>query len=160
MKRMLCAMMCMILLMTAGCAAKTDELTALGIDRGDFTAVSETDTHGGFHGDGMGCLVLDCSGNRDKAMAVVSDWKELPLSENLSLIVYGGERDGVSYAYNLAEQWGLPQIKNGWYRFIDRHSRSTDNGDDSQLLDRASMNFTLAVYDGDTDLLYVCELDT
>ncbi len=161
MKRILCAMMCAALLAAAGCAAKPDRLkTQLGIDRSDFTVVSETDTHGGFHGDGMSCLVLNCSGNREKAMAAVSGWKPLPLSENLSLIVYGGERDGVSYEYNLAEQWGMPKIENGWYRFIDRDSESTDSGDDTQLFNRASMNFTLAVYDGDTDLLYVCDFDT
>ena len=46
---------------------------------------------------------------------------------------------------------------NGFYRLIDRHS---DAGDGQNLLERASLNVTLAVYDADSDTLYFCEMDT
>ena len=49
----------------------------------------------------------------------------------------------------------LPEIQNGYYRLIDRHS-DTDTG----ILDRYSFNFTLGVYDSDTNTLYCCEVDT
>ena len=42
-------------------------------------------------------------------------------------------------------------------RLIDRHS---DAGDGQNLLERASLNVTLAVYDADSDTLYFCEMDT
>lgn len=48
----------------------------------------------------------------------------------------------------------LPGIANGFYRLIDRHS---DAGDGQNLLERASLNVTLAVYDADSDTLYFCE---
>ena len=48
-------------------------------------------------------------------------------------------------------------IANGFYRLIDRHS---DAGDGQNLLERASLNVTLAVYDADSDTLYFCEMDT
>lgn len=51
----------------------------------------------------------------------------------------------------------LPGIANGFYRLIDRHS---DAGDGQNLLERASLNVTLAVYDADSDTLYFCEMDT
>ena len=43
---------------------------------------------------------------------------------------------------------------------MDRSSESTDNTDDSMLLSRYSFNFTIAIYDTDTDILYYFEYDT
>ena len=125
-----------------------------------FTVVEEKDTHGGFHGDGSYYLVLDCSDKREEATELIRDWTPLPLSENLQLMMYGGEKDGVNYGYNLAEEAHWPIINNGVYKFIDRQIRAGDKSDDSYLLDRYSFNFSVAVYDLDTDTLYYFEYDT
>ena len=126
----------------------------------DYTVMEENDSHGGFHGDGSYYLILDCSQNAEKARNTVDGWEELPLSENLYIIMFGGEKDGINYGHHLAEEAHLPMIENGVYKFVDRHSESTDESDDSQLLDRSSYNFSLAVYDLDTDTLYYFEYDT
>lgn len=138
----------------------TVEELFFGFSKDDFTVVDEADTHGGFHGDGSYYLILDCSENREKALENVKGWKELPLSKNLNIIMYGGEKDGMTYGYNLAEEAKIPEIKNGYYYFFDRHSESTDASDDTNLLARASFNFTLAIYDSDTDRMYYFEFDT
>lgn len=104
--------------------------------------------------------ILDCSGNKEKALENLSNWTQLPLSENLNLIMYGGERDGISYGYNLAEKAKIPAVENGYYYFYDRHSKSTDSSDDSELFSRASFNFSIAVYDSDTDKMYYFDFDT
>ena len=44
--------------------------------------------------------------------------------------------------------------------FEDRHSEANDAYDDSGLFSRASYNFSLAVYDRDTNRLYYFEFDT
>ena len=49
----------------------------------------------------------------------------------------------------------LPEIQNGYYRLIDRQE---EKGTD--ILERASFNFTLGIYDMDTKTLYFCEVDT
>lgn len=54
----------------------------------------------------------------------------------------------------------VPKIENGYYCFVDRHSQSKDKKDDSPLLNRYSINCSLAIYDTDTNLLYYLELDT
>ena len=126
----------------------------------NFTVVEELDTHGGFIGDGSYYLILDCSENKAKAMNLTENWNELPLTENLGLIMYGGEKDGVSYGYNLAEDAHMPIIENGYYIFRDRHSESVDNEDDSQLFDRNSYNFSIALYDCNTDRMYYFVYDT
>lgn len=123
-----------------------------GFSKRDFTVIEEADTHGGFHGDGSYYLILDCSENREKALNNINDWNELPLSENLNSIMYEG---------GLAEEVNIPKkVENGYYRFYDRHSESADSSDDSELFDRASFNFSLAVYDSDTDMMYYFEYDT
>lgn len=131
-----------------------------GFIQSDFIIISENDTHGGFLGDGDYYFTLDCSENKEKAIEKLEQWNSLPLPENLQLIMYGGTRDGRSYGYLWAEEAGIPQITNGFYSFYDRHSEATDPYDDSELLDRHSFNFSIALYDCDTDRMYYLECDT
>ena len=94
-------------------------------------------------------------------MELIEDWKQLPLTENLQIIMYGGEKDGISYAPKLPEEAHWPIISNGVYKFVDRYSEFVaDRSDDANLFDRHSYNFSVAVYDFDTDKLYYFEFDT
>ena len=55
----------------------------------------------------------------------------------------------------------VPQdLTDGWYYFLDRHSEAEDPEDDSGLFGRGSYNFTLAIYDKESGVLYCYELDT
>lgn len=132
----------------------------LGFEIGNFIIVKEEDTHGGWLGDGDYHLVLDCSKNPGEARNIVKDWKPLPLSENLDIIMYGGVRDNVVYRFQSAERAQWPRISNGVYLFMDRHDEAIDPADDTNLLNRYSYNFTVAMYDLDNDRLYYFELDT
>ena len=125
-----------------------------------FTVVDEKDIHGGFHGDGSYYLILDCSEKTEQAKGLIKEWNPLPLTENLQLIMYGGVKNGVSYGYNLAEEAHWPIINNGVYKFVDRHSKAVDKSDDTNLFNRYSYNFSVAVYDLDTNTLYYFEFDT
>lgn len=131
-----------------------------GFAKKDFSVVEELDTHGGFHGDGSYYLILDCANNKEEVLKIVKDWKKLPLSENLNLIMYGGEKDGVTYGYELAEEAHIPKIENGYYIFKDRSSESIDTTNDSELFDRCSFNFSIAIYDCDAEKMYYFEFDT
>lgn len=155
MKRFALLLLALLLLPVCGCGEKT----VMGFVPDHFTVVEESDSHGGWMGDGLYYLVLDCTENRDEALENVSGWKPLPLSENLRLMVYGGEKDGVRYGY-LEKDVHFPQTEEGWYCFVDRHSESTDSSDDTNLLSRFSFNFSLAVYDAAADRLYYLEFDT
>lgn len=147
-----------IILSFCSCNLQSDDY--FGFSKQDFTVVEEEDTHSGFHGDGDYYLILDCSNNEETALEIVDGWKRLPLSENLELIMYGGEKDGVIYEYNLCEKAHLPLIKNGYYWFNDRNSEGKDLTDDSELFSRGSFNFSLALYDCDTSTFYYFEFDT
>ena len=131
-----------------------------GFNTSVFTVVEENDTHGGLHGDGSYYLILDCVEHSDQAAELVIDWTPLPLAEDLQLIMYGGDKDGAIYAYNLAEKAHWPTITNGVYKFLDQHSEAVDPSDATDLFSRSSFNFSIAVYDFDTNTLYYFEFDT
>ena len=131
-----------------------------GFTKKDFSVIEELDTHGGFPVDGSHYLILDCSDNKQKALEIIKDWNKLPLSENLNLVMYGGEKDGVIYGYELAKEAHIPKIENGYYIFVDSQAKGKDNGDDSELFNRYSLNFEIAIYDCDTDRMYYFEFDT
>ncbi len=122
--------------------------------------VEELDTHDGFPVDGSHYLILDCSNNKAKALEIVKDWNKLPLSKNLNYIMYGEVKDGLTYGYELAKEAHIPKIENGYYIFKDEHRESKDSTDDTDLLDRHSYNFLIAIYDCDTHKMYYFEFDT
>ena len=152
MKKLTLYVLCLALLLGMVISGDTyvEELKEL------FIIVEEEDTHGGFHGDGTYFLALDCSQNKEVAIQMVNSWNAFPLSENMQTILYGSE----NRSSLLAEETNIPEITNGYYYFCDRHSESTDASDDTELFHRASYNFTLMIYDSDTDRLYYVEFDT
>lgn len=157
-----------ICLMTA-CAVPIDEREvlseALGADISSGEIQTYTDSHGGFHGDGETYAEVVFSDD-DFLNAIENDaqWCALPLTQNLSAIVYGGmTSNGTTWAPSITndeDELLVPTISNGYYFFKDRHYESEDAKDDSSLFDRYSMNFTIAIYDSDTKILYFYKLDT
>lgn len=93
---------------------------------------------------------------------IKSEWKELPLTENLTALIYGLEDEASSIGPYITNdnQPLFPQIENGYYYFYDRNSKSTDNFDDTEILNRNSFNVTIAIFDMDTNKLHYCEFDT
>ena len=152
----------------AGCQSnETDDTLEeisrmLGIDANSGEIVTGTDTHGGFHGDGTAFFEIKLS-DTDATKEIEENWKEMPLTDNLTALVYGLETEAGSVGPMLHggnNSPFIPEVANGYYWFADRHSQSTDLQDDSEVLSRYSFNFTLAVYDTDTQTLYYMELDT
>lgn len=123
----------------------------------DFVVIEELNTHGGFLRDGAYYLTLDCSENQEKVTELIKDWKPLPLTENLNKALYEKH-------YGVFEEKSLPKIENGFYKFIDRHSKVSNEGieasDDSNIFNRYSYNYTIAIYDLDTQTMYYFEFDT
>ena len=87
--------------------------------------------------------------------------REYPTTtEEQAILKHLGEKDGVTYGYKLLEEAHIPKIKNGYFMFEDRHYKSKDSKDDTELFDRYSFNFSIAIYDCDTDIMYYFEYDT
>ena len=156
-----------VLLVITGCflvsggnkyAREVDALCGLKIS--GCETIRENDTHGGFHGDGLLVVEFDCTQDKEDIEAQLTDWHRYPMSPNLNLLMYGGEKDGVVYGYELGNLAGIPMINNGVYKFIDRHPEATDSSDDTNVLSRGSFNFSLLIYDYSASRLYFVEYDT
>ena len=124
------------------------------------TMIENVDTHGGFHGDGQSLAVWKFDDNSALEQILKDpDWKDL------EALLYGVVYDtGLSITeigpcVDFSEEQ-LPQIQNGYYYFVDRQAESEIQHSDAQIMERASLNFSIALYDVDTDTLYYIEVDT
>lgn len=166
MKKSLFVIFLLVISILAGCGIEDEEhigLKELGIDKSKGSLSHSIDTHGSL-GDGSTYIEIEFKGkNADTVEDELKSnkyWKPLPLSLCLNAAVYGNENmsslvtsfdDGIP---------AIPDISNGYYYFKDRHSESTDSTDDSELFNRYSFNFDILLYDTDTHILYIYQLDT
>ncbi len=169
MKRLFCIILSICLLLMSGCSKSgsiTDDISmAIGIDLSDAEYATRIDTHGGFHGDGSTIVSMPVSS--ESVLEQIQNnpqWHSLPFTENLTAVVYGITDENSSIGPYITvddtRNPAVPEITNGYYFFLDRHSQSTDPHDDTNVLSRASFNLLIAIYDCDTDILYYLELDT
>lgn len=116
------------------------------------------DTHGGFHGDGSTIAVIRLPANRAadflESISNRPNWHPLPITPTLSQ----------AFAMSFFDENGipldLPTPESGWYYFYDRHSKSTDPADDTDLFSRGSYNYDLAIYDAVEKTVWFFALDT
>ncbi len=136
-----------------------------GLDVSSGKIIYYKETHGGFHGDGDLYSEIKFTDNVvSEKIKQSNDWFKMPLTHNLNVVIYGGEVKG---EFGRTETWEsfidekkIPQITNGYYYFEDRHSDSTNKKDDTDIFKRYSCNFTVAIYDLDTHILYFYAIDT
>ena len=125
----------------------------------DCKIEEDKDTHGGFLGDGEYFAKIICTNKQESE--IKSKWNELPLSpelqEAMNIIRYDGNGGN-----NVYDKYNIPNIEDGYYCFVDRHSEAVlkDNKNDEDLNKRSSYNFTVGIYDSENKILYYYELDT
>lgn len=122
------------------------------------------DTHGGFHGDGATLAKVEFDSNdAENILAQIKDndnWEGLPLSKNIEIRMYGGKKDSVVYNSDLAERLDMPKVDNGYWMFIDRFDGENRINDDRLLFDRYAANYTIGIYDAESNTLYYCKYDS
>ncbi|MEG1988886.1 MAG: hypothetical protein RR035_06820 [Oscillibacter sp.] len=156
----------LLLVLTTACG-KTGQIQdisrVLGVDVSAGTLVTSADSHGGFHGDGR-CFVelsFDAASTLDEALSIDRGWHPLPFTEPLHTVVYGDETPAATRGSLVTDGDGaplFPTADQGYFFFLDRHSQAGKT--DTALLNRASYNFTIALYDSGSQTLYYYELDT
>lgn len=160
MKKAICIFLALFLALgLASCSSLSKQERRIGkgmgveLDLSGCRIEQETDTHGGFLGDGEYLLVIDCGGKEDKLLAQTRDWSALPLSKNLQEVMH---------EWGPTERNTPPRIENGVWLFYDRFSDTDgfDRRSDERLTSRPAQNFSLLIYDSDHSRLYYYELDT
>lgn len=157
MRRYLLSPILIGIFLLVGCSASDSLSRELGVDISAAVRRVEYDSHGGFHGDGRTYLELSfdvvAGETLEGEIQKSGQWKALPLSENLRRLAENAMPHEGDYTSPTA-------VARGYYRFIDRHSESTNPQDDAGVLNRASCNYALAVYDAQRGALYYVALDT
>lgn len=142
-------------LLQEGYAPSAGYLKEIGVDRDEYSVLYEADNHGGFHGDGLYFVVLDCEGRHEEMMELTEGWLELPLPKELHRMIY-------TEGFGCPAMEGLYEIaQDGCYYFRNRH-RYALNEQDSDIFGKGkySCNFDLAVYDRERDTLCMMVYDT
>ena len=119
-----------------------------------FAKMEEKDTHGGFHGDGKALVKIYFSDNQsDKFMKKIENnihWNKLPIDKILQTCITNKS----------IEEMSIPFVENGYWFFIDRHSDTTSKYNYNDMLNRASSNYSVAIFDKESNILYIYSLDT
>ena len=129
---------------------------SLGIDVSRGTVDFSYDDHSGFHGDGTMYAVLSFPDDTlEDMISAPGGWYALPLTENLQTLIYGNwtETKVIGPFVGVA----VPAVEQGWWYFYDRQGETHD---DSEVLNRGSFNYTVAIYDADQNQLIYIEYDT
>lgn len=149
------------LLALVSCGSKTtaqDTISKeLGLDVSGGKEIINTNTYSG--GEGTSCIAVTFDDDTVlDAIKNSANWEAFPLDETVQTLVYGMEDGTSKEGPFLADENGdpvVPEIQNGYYLLIDRHSDTKSN-----ILERGSFNFTVGLYDTDNNTLYCCKLDT
>lgn len=126
---------------------------SIGIDLSAGKLVSTYDDHGGFHGDGTTCTIMQFSDDAIlEEIEEAGTWQSFPPDEAVNELLYG------NYLFDAETQENfVPPIENGYYLLKDRNTEAKEQ---PNILARHSFNFDLAVYDTDNRTLYYLVLDT
>ena len=119
-----------------------------------FAKIEEKDTHGGFHGDGEALVKVYFSDKQAEKFIRKIDknihWNKLPMKDILQTCINNNTTDEIS----------VPIIENGYWFFLDRHIKATNKYNYYDMFDRASSNYSIAIFDIDSNVLYIYSLDT
>lgn len=120
------------------------------------------DSHGGFHGDGVTLAKVRLNDkDMNKLVKSIQDsWNKTPITENIKLEFYGGKKDNMNYGSKLAKDLEMPEIKNGYWIFIDRHNQDREFTKGENLYPRYSANYSFGLVDVDTNILYYIKFDS
>lgn len=140
-----------LLILVTGCINNRNIINGMGISNNTCRIVRQKDTHGGFLGDGDYFAKIKC--NNLKVSDLTKSWYKLPLTEELKEVTEMMHCDDKE-CKNIYEKYNIPNIENGYYYFLDRQN------DNTNINERFSYNFTLAIADLDNSTIYYYELDT
>ncbi len=148
----------LVLLLLSGCFKTKKELTRLfEVDVSKCEFEDEKEHREGFNGDGEYVAILNCSKMNNEELT--TKWKKLPVSDEINEVMQMIRCDE-DKCLNAIERYNIPLDGNGYYFFYDRHSDAVDKHSSIPLNDRASYNFSLAIFNVENKKIYLYELDT
>ncbi len=174
--KIIALLMCLLCLGMSACSRSllqehTDsiQLHQIALDTAPDYVLEQSDSHGGFLGDGVLFVKAAYTAESSKAVEAQirnsSYWKQLPGFGTVAEVLYGDNWNSLVSVVDAQDSLlSVPPITNGAYCYYDRRAdlpSGQSRYDEGLLLDGSySFDFTLAVYDFDTQLFYYIETDT
>lgn len=124
----------------------------IGVDISDSELAEVYDTHDNFLGDGLLYVEARLYGEIINQIKSDSRWRNLPLSQTFEQLT------GTHLTDDNGESL-FKTVENGYYFLCDKQQEGNEQ-DDSEIFNRYSCNFCLAVYDIDKNILYFYRYDT
>lgn len=166
MKKIFIVIVALLIIPLFGCSRDNDESIFYNIglnkvENENIKLITKKERKSSFNGDGEDFYAYEIKNSNKiiKQIKEKKDWKKLPLSENISNIVYGNN----GYSPFIIDKEGnklIPYIKNGYYYFYNTSEDAKDKTADTYLKNSYSYNFIIAIFDTDTNMLYYAKLDT
>lgn len=155
MKKIIISLIVMSLFISGCSNNKIDHVSdILSTNLDNCSIEKDSDSHSGFMGDGAYFAKISCSSNIE-----FDEWKELPLSTEINDALEIEICDDKE-CKNVFDKYNIPDVENGYYYFVDRHSMASDKKSDVDLNNRSSYNYSIGIYDSDTNILYFYEFDS
>ena len=137
---------------------RVEELTKMKIN--DVKVVKCDDTRDGWFGDGVRTVIIDFKNNEFKDnISKNKRMKKLPFPPNLQKFFYKNNNGQLNVSVDDNGKELIPKVKNGYYLFVNRKNNE-DNMDDSKFLNDYSHDFSIVLFDSDTNRLYFVEYDS
>lgn len=118
-----------------------------------FAKFEEIDTHGGFHGDGEALAKIYFNNkqaeNFVKKIQNNNHWKELPIDKMTKTSIN-----------DITKEIYVPIVENGYSFFLNRNKKAKDKYNYNEIFDNASLNYSIAIFDSDFNILYIYSIDT
>lgn len=134
----------------------------LGLTKVSASLEARYDDHGGFHGDGVSMEVYGVDEAAVEQMQTLPGWRRGPLDETAVILAYGSstEENGQRGPYITDQDHRVLAPQKDWdYWYFEDRQAEGDARYSTDVLDRPSLNFTLALYDR-SGRLYVFRMDT
>ena len=155
------------LLMTGCISADSDPITKISneieLDVSAGELIFQFETEHRWMGDGVAYFEISFTDIQSDSIIdeimLLSSWKELPTSNNLNIALYGDSTRNSLFA-DEDEIPELPIINHGYYYFNNRHSEADESENESTIFGRYSYNFTVALFDLDTNKMHYLTIDT
>ena len=125
----------------------------------DSTVLMYKDNYGGFPMDGNSYAIIQLTQKGRETFIKTTDkndkWSSLPIKKDFQEAI-GVFDDGDEDSFGP----DISKIKNGIYYFRDRYAENYPEESKTNINDRYAYNFTVAIFDFDTNKLHIYTVDT
>ena len=141
---------------------RTSELLKIDLSGGKY--LKRIENHSGFLGDGdyYAQIKFDDSVRIIESIENNNNWKKTPLPKSI-LYILNDDEENDRFSFNIDKKMFFPKMKDGYYFFLNRSDEFEEpenKNPDFIFTWKWSYNFSIALFDLDTCILYLYELDT